>query len=101
MSWEKRSNYGPYYTRSKTINGRTIRQYFGRGQCGVAAAAEDEARRKAEKEHQEHLAAERKRMQRLETPSLALDSLVQAAINMELTNAGYYLRRREWRKKTT
>ena len=65
------------------------------------AAAEDEARRKAQKEHQERLAAERKRMQRLETPSLALDSLVQAAINMELTNAGYYLRRREWRKKTT
>lgn len=100
MSWEKRSNYGPYYTRSKTINGRTIRQYFGRGQCGIAAAAEDEARRKTEKELQERLAAERKRMQRLETPSLALDSLVQAAINIELTNAGYYLRRREWRKKT-
>ena len=99
MPWEKRRNYGPYYTRSKTVNGRKVRQYFGRGHRGQAAAAEDEARRALQGAHRKILREQRDRMQRLEKPSLDLDSLVHAAVHMELTRAGYYLRRREWRMR--
>jgi hypothetical protein len=46
MSWETRGN-NVYYYRARRINGRVVKEYLGTGASAEAAAAEDEARRKA------------------------------------------------------
>ena len=46
MSWEYRGKQGPYYTRTRSINGRIVREYIGAGLSGRLAAAEDEERRR-------------------------------------------------------
>ena len=49
MSWEFRGTNGPYYTRSKKVNGRVVREYVGRGRIGELSAAMDaEERHKRE-----------------------------------------------------
>mgnify|MGYP001195279299 CR=1 FL=1 len=39
MSWEYRGKQGPYYTRTRKVNGRTVREYIGAGLPGRLAAA--------------------------------------------------------------
>jgi hypothetical protein len=44
MAWDKRGN-GRYYTRTRRLNGRRVREYYGKGERAELAAAEDEYRR--------------------------------------------------------
>jgi hypothetical protein len=48
MSWETRrkpsGSYGRYYTRTRRVDGRSIRVYLGQGDAAEAAAEEDAAR---------------------------------------------------------
>ena len=51
MSWETRERGGPYYTRTRRVNGHQIREYVGGGILGQEAAeidAEERERREAE-----------------------------------------------------
>ena len=99
MAWESRERGGPYYTRSRRVNGQVVREYIGGGELGRIVAEQDainrtirEARRKQEGEE----------LERLKTADAAVeefcrvvDSLTRAA----LVAAGYRNHKGEWRRK--
>ena len=95
MGWDK----GRYYTRSKKVNGRIVREYVGTGRVGELAAQLDAVGR----EHRALVAAER-RMERTRNDDLVAQ--IQALIDVTdllacaaLAVAGFRQHNRgEWRK---
>ena len=61
MSWETRGVYGPYYTRSRRVDGRVVREYVGAGPLADIIAQADEAEREA---HRLQRRREREQMER-------------------------------------
>jgi hypothetical protein len=100
MTWETRQRGGKYYTRSRRIEGRVVREYVGGGPAGEIAARMDTVDR-AQREHQreewlteEHEYAELDRL--IEQVDRAYRSMMKTA----LERAGYYQHNRgEWRKR--
>jgi hypothetical protein len=100
MGWESRRGQGRYYTRSRKVDGRVVREYIGTGLVGELAAlvdAEDRAQRRAERERLEMA------MSTLAAPDAALAELSRvsdALATMHLLAAGYRRHHRgEWRKR--
>jgi hypothetical protein len=95
VGWDK----GRYYTRSKKVNGRVVREYVGSGRVAELAAQLDAIRRE-----ERLLAAVERRMRRAEHDDL--DEKVQNLIHVTellthaaLTVTGFRQHNRgEWRK---
>ncbi len=100
MAWETRQRGGRYYTRSKKIGGRVIREYVGAGLKGELAAAAD-ARARAEREAEK--AAWRAECERIESAIAPLEEFydgVETLARGSLLLAGYHRHHRgEWRRK--
>ncbi len=100
MGWETRKRGGLYYTRSRRVNGRVVREYVGGGLVGELAAAmdaDDRAEREAEVGARR---ADRARLQAvdavLEGPYGAAEELARASLIL----AGYHRHHRgEWRRR--
>jgi hypothetical protein len=99
MGWEWRRRGGRYYTRSKKVNGRVVREYVGRGPVAELATLADaerralrEARAAAWRRQKEELAALDDRVQ-------ALCDLADLVVTAALLAAGYHRPKREWRKR--
>ena len=99
MGWETRQR-GRYYTRSKKVHGRVIREYVGTGLVGELAAAAD-ARARAERQAQQ--AAWRAECERIELAIAPLEEfydVVETLARASLLLAGYHRHHRgEWRRK--
>lgn len=98
MSWENRNGKGRYYTRSRRVGGRIVREYIGRG---------PEADLVAELDRQEHemrrLEAERKIARRAHDAALdaqvdEISELANLLARGLLLAAGFYHHRGEWRR---
>ncbi|MDA2924329.1 hypothetical protein MYX65_06675 [Acidobacteria bacterium AH-259-L09] len=100
MAWETRQRGGRYYTQSRKVGGRVIREYVGAGPVGELAAAAD-ARARAQRQAQE--AAWRAEFQRIESASVPLEEFcgaVESLARVSLLLAGYHRHHRgEWRRK--
>jgi hypothetical protein len=96
MGWESRQRGGRYYTRSKKVNGRVVREYVGTGEPAELAARRDaDARqgREARRVVREELAA-------LDAPLDDLAEVTDLLARAALAAAGYRQHRRgEWRKR--
>ena len=95
MGWEK----GRYYTRTKRVDGKVVREYFGCGPEAERAAREDieawDRRRNQQLEEQ----IERDTCDALDAPFEEIDRFCALAVEAFYINAGYKRHNRgEWRK---
>jgi hypothetical protein len=99
MAWEKRQGRGRYYTRSRRVNGRVVREYVGCGELSEAAAAADLFDRSSKRIELARLNAEQ---QRQDAADALLDQLANATgllVRAALENAGYHQHDRgQWRR---
>jgi hypothetical protein len=99
MSWECPRGKGRYYTRSRRVGGRIVREYLGTGPAAERAAAQD-AERRAERRA---LAAEKRiQEERLREVAALLEAFCQLTDQLlaaALTEAGYHQHDRgAWRR---
>ena len=100
MAWETRKGSGRYYTRSKKINGRVIREYVGTGLAGELAAAADARARVKREAEKEAWRAEKERMEAALAPFEDFYDGVETLVRRSLILAGYHQHHRgEWRRK--
>jgi hypothetical protein len=96
MGWETRKGRGAYYTRSRRVRGRVVRQYLGRGALAEVAAAANVLRRAqaaARRAEQAHWDVATALLRQL---CMATDLLTRAT----WTVAGYHRHDRGvWRRK--
>ena len=98
MGWEKRGRGGRYYTRSRRVNGRVVREYVGAGKVGELAAQLDAI----DREHRLHLAELKKqrREENSESDNLlkALEHITNSIGHGAMLLAGYHQHNRgNWR----
>ena len=99
MAWERRRNGRLYYYRARSVNGRVVKEYIGRGPVAEKAAAEDAVQR-AEREAK--VEAERRRREEFKAARASLVDLCdQCDVLMKgaLIHAGYHQHKREWRRR--
>lgn len=104
MAWETRQHGTRYYTRSRRVAGRVVREYVGRGLLGELAAREDAARREARRTVQSAARAARQREReadrQLRELVATIDRQAATLTTITLTAAGYHRPKRGiWRRR--
>ncbi len=100
MGWETRRGKGRYYTRSRKVNGRVVREYIGTGEF-AALIAECDATERAERAR-ERAAEATKRLELAELRALTapLEAAGEGLARAALVAAGFRRHHRgEWRKR--
>jgi hypothetical protein len=96
VGWDK----GRYYTRSKKINGRVVREYIGSGEEAELAAQVDAIKRTDREAEREARRVEKAELDALDAPLNELNDLADQLARAALMAAGFRQHKRgEWRKK--
>jgi hypothetical protein len=96
VGWDK----GRYYTRSKKVNGRVVREYYDAGQVAELAAQMDAINRADREAERAAWRAEGEEMEALDAGVRELDDLADLLARAALVAAGYRQHKRgEWRRK--
>jgi ribosomal protein S2 len=99
MGWETREGRaGQYYTRSRWVGGRVIREYLGGGVLGRLAAQQDELERLQREKKAAHWREERESLERSAAFLRELEEVAEIIIRAELLASGCHKRRGEWRR---
>jgi len=100
MSWEKRNGTGAYYTTSRRVNGRVVREYIGKGILGEIAHKQDLILRSESSVERESL-----ELQKVEHAALLSDidsfcDFAECIANGFLVLSGFHKHKRgEWRRR--
>lgn len=100
MGWETRNGRGRYYTRSRKVNGRVVREYVGNGVSAELYARLDalDRERRAEETEARRLDWERSRERESQLDALCI--LTDLLVARSLQAAGYHKHKRgEWRRR--
>jgi hypothetical protein len=99
MGWEKRDRGGLYYTLTRKVGGRVVREYVGGGTLGHTAAVHEAQERRREEE----ALLWKEELERLEALVAPVEDLCEAAETLyraALLAAGFRRHQRgEWRRK--
>ena len=99
MAWERRERGEHYYTRSRKVGGRVVREYVGGGVGGeLAARADAEERERWEAEAAEGR-AEVQRLEGLVAPVVDLCEVAEVLARAHLIAGGCYRYKGEWRRR--
>ncbi len=100
MAWETRERGTRYYTRTRRVDGRRVREYVGRGLIGELAAREDAARRTAQSAARAAREREREAERQLRELVATVERQAAALTTITLTAAGYHRPKRGiWRRR--
>jgi hypothetical protein len=96
MGWDK----GRYYTRSKKVNGRVVREYIGAGEGPELIAKLDALEREEKEMEWAKEKAVRDELDALDAPLSELDGKAELLARAALIVAGFHQHHRsEWRKR--
>jgi hypothetical protein len=96
MGWDK----GRYYSRSKKVNGRVVREYVGTGRVAELVAEMDALEREKRRLDALALRQEKAELAALDADIEALSETVNLVARAALLAAGFHQHKRgEWRKK--
>lgn len=96
MGWDK----GRYYTRSRKVNGRVVREYIGIGELAELAAQMDAINRADREAEREARRVEKAELEALDAPLNELNELADLLARAVLVAAGFRQHKRdEWRKR--
>lgn len=99
MAWETRSRGGRYYTRSRRVNGRVVREYVGSGRVGELAArldAQERAVRLAARDAERRGCFE---AERSFGPVALLDVVSSRVVEDVLSAEGFHKRKGQWSRR--
>lgn len=95
MAWEK----GRYYTRSRKVNGRVIREYLGGGAVGELAAQLDVIEREQREYEREAWRVERKGIEEFDETIAKVCQMADMIARAAMLAAGFHRHRGEWRRR--
>lgn len=99
MGWEDRKGRGRYYTRSRRVGGRVVREYVGSGRVAELSADLDILKRN---ERLVDAAGQKQRVAEdaaLDAECERLSRLADLLGRAVLLSSGYHNHRGEWRKR--
>lgn len=100
MGWEMRGNYGPYYTRSRRVGARVVREYVGKDRIAQLAAQLDEIDRMERQAKSAEHKQDHNKLQECYQPLQELCEITDLLVKATLVSAGYYRHHRgEWRRR--
>lgn len=104
MAWEKRKRGSRYYTRSRKVAGKVVREYVGGGtgfggKLGEIAASSDELGRLERELRACEFREEREKVEALASPVLELCEAAEVLARAHLVAGGYRRVSGHWRRR--
>jgi hypothetical protein len=100
MAWERRRRGTAYYTRSRKVGGRVVRQYVGAGPTGELAAQLDALDRERRETERAAWREEKAELEALDAALKKLNDLADLLARAALEAAGFRQHHRgEWRRR--
>jgi hypothetical protein len=94
MGWDR----GRYYSRSRKINGRVVREYVGTGRVAELAAELDAIERQRREAERAAWLTKRAELDALDAGVATLIDLTDLAVAAALLAAGYHNHKGQWRR---
>ena len=95
MGWEK----GRYYTRSRKVNGRVVREYVGGGEIGALAAQSDAIERERREWERESWRLEKEEIDVFDASIATVCEMADIIAKATMVAAGFHQHRGEWRRR--
>ena len=99
MAWETRNGRGRYYTRSRRVGGRVVREYIGTAGIGELAAALDAEERTQREEARAALRVEHAEAHEVAEVLSDLEAVTRHAVFSVLHAEGFHRHKRQWRRR--
>ena len=99
MAWERRKRGGLYYTRSRRVGGRVVREYLGKGETAHLLAALDEFERRGRLLARQERQDEQDRLEAIQSSLRSLGDALDAVLVPCLEAKGYHRHKGQWRRR--